>query len=395
LRFKPPLPLTEFRRQAKMHLENTLISFKAKNKVVTPNANRTKKKGKNAFNEQSALTPRGKLHNETIYGSIKQYETKEVKVGTGMDLETINKVAKKVHREALSKRLRYFGGDPKKAFGGKNSPSKNPIYLDELHTQKLPEKVKLVEEVTVFTIRKSISPDLKIEKVIDKRSREILQKRLDEFGGNAKEAFSDLEKYPIYLDKKAGIKLKSVTIRGVANAIPLHEKRDHKGELILNALGETAPVDYVNPSNNHHVAIYVDKDGNLQEKVVSFFEAVERARQQLPIVDKTFNEEIGWQFQSTLKQNEYFVFPNEEAGFSTENLESLIGTNLDLVSKYLFRVQKIATRDYSFQHHLKTDVETPKETRDFLWKRIGLSGLIGAKKVRIDHTGRISIRAND
>jgi len=395
LRFKPPMPLTEFRRQAKMHLENTLISFKAKNKVVTPNANRTKKKGKNAFNEQSALTPRGKLHNETIYGSIKQYETKEVKVGTGMDLETINKVAKKVHREALSKRLRYFGGDPKKAFGGKNSPSKNPIYLDELHTQKLPEKVKLVEEVTVFTIRKSISPDLKIEKVIDKRSREILQKRLDEFGGNAKEAFSDLEKYPIYLDKKAGIKLKSVTIRGVANAIPLHEKRDHKGELILNALGETAPVDYVNPSNNHHVAIYVDKDGNLQEKVVSFFEAVERARQQLPIVDKTFNEEIGWQFQSTLKQNEYFVFPNEEAGFSTENLESLIGTNLDLVSKYLFRVQKIATRDYSFQHHLKTDVETPKETRDFLWKRIGLSGLIGAKKVRIDHTGRISIRAND
>ncbi|MDT9298017.1 MAG: hypothetical protein P5700_23810, partial [Arthrospira platensis PCC 7345] len=53
--------------------------------------------------------------------------------GTGMDLETINKVAKKAHREALLKRLRYFGGDPKKAFGGKNSPSKNPIYLDELH----------------------------------------------------------------------------------------------------------------------------------------------------------------------------------------------------------------------------------------------------------------------
>jgi CRISPR-associated endonuclease Csn1 len=392
LRFKPPMPLTEFRKQAKMHLENTLVSFKAKNKVVTPNANRTKKKGKNAFNEQSTLTPRGKLHNETIYGSIKQYETKEVKVGTGLDLETINKVAKKKHREALLKRLKDFAGDPKKAFGGKNSPTKNPIFLDELHTQRLPEKVKLVEEVTVYTIRKAISPDLKIDKVIDKRAKEILQKRLDEFGGNVKEAFSNLEKYPIYLDEKAGIQLKSVTIRGVANAIPLHEKRDHTGKLISNASGETIPVDFVNPSNNHHVAIYKDEKGNLQEKVVSFFEAVERASQKLPIVDKSYNAENGWQFQFTMKQNEYFVFPNEETGFDPSTIDFSENSCSKEISNNLYRVQKFGSLSsgFWFRHHLETNVEVNNVLKGVSYKVIqSVKNLSNVVKVRLNHTGRI------
>ena len=43
---KPPMPLDEFRAEAKKHLENTLVSFKAKNKVTTRNKNKTKRKGK-------------------------------------------------------------------------------------------------------------------------------------------------------------------------------------------------------------------------------------------------------------------------------------------------------------------------------------------------------------
>ena len=40
----PPIPLEQFRVEAKRHLENLLVSIKAKNKVVTVNVNRTKKK---------------------------------------------------------------------------------------------------------------------------------------------------------------------------------------------------------------------------------------------------------------------------------------------------------------------------------------------------------------
>jgi len=42
LRFYPPIPLNDFRAEAKYHLENTLISIKAKNKVVTTNVNKAK-----------------------------------------------------------------------------------------------------------------------------------------------------------------------------------------------------------------------------------------------------------------------------------------------------------------------------------------------------------------
>ena len=48
----PPMSLDEFRAEAKKHLNDTLISIKTKNKVVTINLNRTKKK--NGINKKAA-----------------------------------------------------------------------------------------------------------------------------------------------------------------------------------------------------------------------------------------------------------------------------------------------------------------------------------------------------
>lgn len=72
-----PIPLNEFRAEVRKHLENTLISIKAKNKVVTNNMNETKKRG--GTKKKMQQTPRGQLHLETIYGSNKRYVTKEEK----------------------------------------------------------------------------------------------------------------------------------------------------------------------------------------------------------------------------------------------------------------------------------------------------------------------------
>ncbi len=46
------------------------------------------------------------------------------------------------------------------------------------------------------------------------------------------------------------------------------------GNYLLDERGERIPVDFVSTGNNHHVAIYRDANGNLQERVVSFMEAV-------------------------------------------------------------------------------------------------------------------------
>ncbi|MEE0917078.1 MAG: type II CRISPR RNA-guided endonuclease Cas9, partial [Bacteroidales bacterium] len=288
LRFYPPMPLDEFRAEAKKHLESTLISIKAKNKVVTRNTNIIKKKGEKEKVIQ--LTPRGQLHLETIYGKINRYKITEESVNASFDENKINTVATKQYREALEKRLSEFGYDSKKAFTGKNSLEKNPIYLDSLHTTKVPSKVKTVTIEEVYTIRKAIDKDLKTDKVIDKGIKTILENRLKEYGGDAGKAFSNLDENPIWLNKEKGISIKRVTISGISNAISLHSKKDKDGNFILNEDGKKQPVDFVNTGNNHHVAIYqkpvldkktgqqqLDEKGNakfeLEEKVVSFFEA--------------------------------------------------------------------------------------------------------------------------
>ncbi|MCR5115200.1 MAG: type II CRISPR RNA-guided endonuclease Cas9, partial [Bacteroidales bacterium] len=159
LRFYPPMPLNEFRTEAKRQLENTLISIKAKNKVVTRNINKAKnnviseiidKEGNlKTIKGQVVKTPRGQLHLETIYGSSKRYETKEEKVNASFDAEKIKTVASKRYRESLQSRLNQFGGDAKKAFTGKNALDKNPIWLNDLHTDKVPEKVKTASFETI------------------------------------------------------------------------------------------------------------------------------------------------------------------------------------------------------------------------------------------------------
>ena len=387
LRFIPPMPLGEFRVEARRHLENVLISIKAKNKVVTRNVNITcGSDGKTHRIVQ--LTPRGQLHNETVYGHRRQCIVKEEKVGSAFNKEKINTVSNPQFREALLRRYTEFG-DAKKAFTGKNSLDKNPIYLNDDHTKQVPQKVKTVTFEEVFTIRKPIDKDLNIDKVVDAHIREILQQRLSEYGDDAKKAFANLNENPIWLNRERGIAIKRVTIYGVSNAIALHDRRDMQGKKILNINGAPTPVDYVSTSNNHHVAIFLDENGNLQEHVVSFFEATERSRQHQPIVDREYNKHLGWQFLFTMKRNEYFVFPNEKTGFNPNEIDLLDPNNAAEISKNLFRVQKLATKDYLFRHHLETNVDTPKELSGVTYARLSLKGIVGIVKVRINHLGQI------
>lgn len=388
-------PIRNFRQEAKNHLENVLISCKAKNKVVTKNKNKTKSAKGDKVKQQ--LTPRGQLHKETVYGKIQQYVIKEEKINAKFDEETIFKVSKPQYNIALLKRLHENNNDPVKAFTGKNSPSKNPIYLNDQQTIQVPEKVKLVWLEDDFTIRKDISPDLKIEKVVDMGIQNILYKRLERFNNNEKEAFSNLDKNPIWLNEEKGILIKRVTISGVKSAEPLHFKKDHHGKNILDNEGKPIPVDFVSTGNNHHVAIYRDENGNLQDEVISLHKVItERVNQGLPVIDKTYNQHLGWNFLFTMKQNEYFIFPSKD--FDPLEIDLLDPFNNKLISPNLFRVQKFSkvtygnssVRDYVFRHHFETSVEDKKELKDITYKSIkSLQYFEGIVKVRINHIGQI------
>ena len=396
LRFNPPMPLDELRAKAKRALEEMFVSIKSKNKVMTPNVNISKKK--DGKNKKVQLTPRGQLHNETIYAHTLHAISTKVKVDGKMDAERIAKLTCKTYKTALAIRLDEFGGDPKKAFSGKNSLEKNPIWLNDNHTKQVPLIVKIVEYESYYPVRKPITPDLKLDKVIDLGIRRILEARLAEYDGDARKAFSNLEENPIWQNKEKGIAIKSVRIRAVQNAIPLHEARDNKGKLIIDNEGRKRPVDYVQTSGTHHVAIYVDEQGNLQDRAVSFFEATARKAQNLPVVDKKYNSVIGWKFLFSMKQNEYFVFPNEEQGFLPKEVDLYDTANAAFVSQNLYRVQKLSRtengnstlRDYFFRHHLETNVADIKALKDIAYKRINsLTYLKDVVKIRINHIGQI------
>lgn len=386
--FNAPMPLDEFRAEARKHLQSILVSIKAKNKVVTKNINKAKKK--DGHQHKIQLTPRGALHNETVYGKITNFEAEYKKVDGKFTEEVILRVSNQRYREALMNRLTETGGDAKKAFTGKNSLDKNPIWLNADHSYCVPLKVKLYKKIDVFTIKKAVDKDLKIEKVIDNKVRAILKQRLDEFGGDAAKAFSNLDDNPIWLNKEKGIAIKRVKIRGIANGEPVRYKRNIKGEIMKDENNNPIPNDYVNTANNHHVAVFKDADGKLQEHVVSFYEATTRAIMGYPIVDKEYKRAEGWQFLFSMKQNEYFVFPNEKTGFNPQETDLLDANNYAIISPNLYRVQKFSDGDYFFRHHLETSVESENALRDVTWIRVrAIQNLEGIVKVRVNHLGKI------
>ncbi len=385
----PPMPLNELRAAFRDALESTLVSIKAKNKVATKTVNRTKCAG-GCVRKASTLTPRGQLHKEQVYGKRRVYESYEMSVGGKTTAQEVRNVASKSERLALIKRLEQFGGDPKKAFTGKNAPDKNPIYVDELHSRTVPSRVRCVRFKTVYVIRKEIGPTLSVDKVVDGRVKKLLEERLARFDNKPQKAFVNLEEDPIWVDESRGIKLKRVTVAENLDLCAIRDKRDKDGNLVLDGNGNAVPSDYVNLRNNHHVAIFRDADGNLQEHVVSFFEALQRKTAGLPLVDGSYNMHLGWKFLFSMKNNEMFVFSNAATGFNPEEIDLTDPVNYASISPNLFRVQKLSSKDYYFRHHLETSIEDTKELQNVTWKRITrLASLIDVVKVRVDHIGRI------
>lgn len=379
-------PMENFREEAKKHIEAILISFKTKNKVVTQNINTTKsKKGENT---KIQLTPRGQLHKETVYGKCKRPMEKPTKLSKKFTPADAEMIIDKKQKEAVLAHLAKHG---KSAFEAKTLKREPLVFKNEPL-----KEVWCFEEI--YTIRKPVNPknfetEKLIDKVIDGKVREVLSERLKECDNNPNKAFSDLEKNPIWLNKEKGISIKRAIITGVSNAEPLHVAKDHFGHKITDEKGKEIPVDYVSTGNNHHVAIYRDEKGKLQERVMSLYEAVARIQQGLPIVDKDFNHDKHWKFLFTMKQNEMFVFPNED--FDPNEVDLLDTKNATVISKHLFRVQKIASKNYLFSNHLET-----KATNNDDLKMKSLSGskyhfiqspqrLEGIMKVRINHLGHI------
>lgn len=235
--------------------------------------------------------------------------------------------------------------------------------------------------------------------VVDKGIREILRTRLDKFEGKPEKAFAK----PV-LDHQ-GREIRSVRCyTGLNSTVPLH----------YNERGEA--ISYVKPGNNHHVAIYVDQDDRLQEHIVTFWHAVERKKYGLPTIIKdvakawdsvtdampeSFQEQLPrsatWRFKFSMQQNEMFILGMKEEQYQ----EAMRSEDYALLSKHLYRVQKLSKGIYYFRHHLETTVDDKYNgVRDenlsiYMGKLIRTASLgalqsMNPHKVHISVTGKIT-----
>lgn len=391
-------------QQVKEAVSNILISIKPGKKVATV--------GNNKANGQRPLTPRGQLHKEQVYGKIKRYSEKKTPLNsrfTETDL-IVNENEKRLVKE----RIAAFDGDVKKAF---KSLDKNPIWLDESKTKQLTE-VTLWEEFFVY--KYTLDQNFKekdIDSIIDNGIREKVRKRFIEKTGQKDHPLKNLENEPIWLNDKKRISIKSVRcFTGLNGLVPLHIAENGITKASRFKTNQSKPVDFVSTRNNHHIAIYKTPQGQLEERSVTLWEAVERKKIGLPIIiwepgkiwdyvleEGIDNQEIlknlpeqNWEYFTSLQQNELFVFRMTK----NELQKSIDKSDYKTISPNLYRVQKIATKNYFFRQHLETSVDDKRNGGELFAKQINkiivIQSLDAFKernpiKVTISSTGVLSI----
>lgn len=365
-----------------------IISFKSGKKVATKGTRKVKINGVKQVVQKDIVIPRGALSEESVYGKIKTIErNKPIKYL----FENANRIVDVKIKALIEERLSEFDHDSKKAF---QSTKKNPILTPKGITIEFGDCFK-EEYVIKYPLLSLKAKD--IDSIVDKAVRETIRKHLAKFNGKEKEAFKE----PVWLNEEKQIQIKTVRcFTGLSAVEPI--SKDVNG----NNIG------FVKPGNNHHIAIYSDKNGELIEHVCSFWHAVERKKYGLSVIIKhpkkvwdeliigrdlpnDFLEKLpddNLSLVHVFEQNEMFIL-----GFSNDEFKDLLQSKrLDLISNNLYIVWSVSESNYWFRHHLETKnselkkIETGKVSKRFYNIR-SLSSMLQLNpiKVRVDHIGNI------
>ena len=232
------------------------------------------------------------------------------------------------------------------------------------------------------------------ENIVDATIRQLVKARLASHGGNINDAF----KTPLY--SAEGMEIKTVRC--------YNNKLSDRGVVAIKYNEQKEPIGFAETDNNHHMAIYKLADGSLKERVVSFWDAVERKRYGLPIIITNPNEvwsivlekdlpqdflnklpEDKWEYVLSLQENEMFVLGMEDDEFN----DAIDTHDYNLLNKHLYRVQSISYGDYYFCHHTETKA-TDKNESIKLGKTLRIRGVNSLKsyfphKVQVDLLGHI------
>ena len=239
-----------------------------------------------------------------------------------------------------------------------------------------------------------------IPSIVDKGIQRIVKARLEAYNNDAKKAFAE----PLYSDAAQTKQIRSVRcFTGLVREKMIPLRRNDAGEEIA----------FVAPGSNHHAGFYRDSEGVLQEAVVSFYQAIERAKHQLPmiikdpraVVEEALERNVpdsvlsalphsSWTFVESLQKNEMFLI-----GLSDDEIARAIKeVDRATLNDHLYRVQTISDGDYRFRFHLevKQNKESDKNNGGSIPKFYRVQSLktylkLNPRKVRVDLLGNLSL----
>ena len=234
--------------------------------------------------------------------------------------------------------------------------------------------------------------------VVDPRLRELITTYNQELKSREKGAPIP----PLCLDKDKKQEVRSV--RCYAKTLSLDKAIptcfDEKGE----------PTAFVKSASNHHLALYRTPKGRLVESIVTFWDAVDRARYGIPLVithSREVMEQVlqrgdipesvlrslppsDWVFVESLQLNEMVII-----GLSDEELQRALEVqDYRKLSEHLYRVQKLSAGKYFIRYHLDTDVDEDNRLGripKFYQLSLDAYKKNNVRKVRVDLLGRISL----
>ncbi len=373
--------------EASREVEKISVSFKGGKKLATPGKRCTDRNG----NVRRTLVPRAALHKETVYGEILVAAGDKTLKDAYKDLTL---VVDKTLREQLYGRLQECDNDLAATL---KSLKKNPLMKGDEPVQRVAcFKREIVVRYPIASIARK-----DIDSIVDSRIRELIRDRYKTVA-NEKEFQRSLSESPIYSDPSNTHKISHVRcFTGL--------KPETLATVAKNSDGKG--IGFSQTRNNHHMAIYVDSEGNYSHLVTSFWECIKRKRYGLPIIvtdpaeawDALVNceenediEEIAKgmpapdsQFVMSLQRNEMVVL-----GMSDDQWNDAVANNdVKEINKYLYRVWKIAVTEYCFKYHTNTTAavkEGDKEIRaHYKLASLGALFALNPRKVRINSLGEL------
>lgn len=242
-----------------------------------------------------------------------------------------------------------------------------------------------------------------IEQIVDPKLRREMIARAQPSDG-AKLNPKLLLATPFYSDAAGTQRVRSVRVaieKGKNSIVPLRYNESGKA------------ITFVNPGNNHHVGIYRTSEGKLVESCVTFWQAVDRVRYDIPTIIRKPREVLDqlllrddipeallanlpasdWEFVEYLQANEMFLI-----GLTDEEIQTALAESDQLtLSKYLYRVQNVSSEYYVFRYHLEAEVADNKNNTGIIPKFYRLQGLnatyqkANPRRVKVNLLGEISL----